>query len=136
LADINREHADNPDEMRRSAETALRSAGFAPEVLSRIDRIFVFKPLAELDIARVAALEIERMIQGYGLSVEDGGIDPKILLDLMGRQKNLGNAGSSRDLMRAIEESMADSLIDAKQRGANSVRLLADLGRVTAVAAS
>lgn len=136
LTEISRQFADNPDEMRRNADAALRSAGFAPEVLSRIDRIFVFSALVDLDIARVAALEIERMIQSYGLSVEDGGIDPKILFDLMGRQKKLGNAASSRDLMRAIEESMADSLIDAKQRGAKSVRLLADLGRVTAVAAS
>ena len=116
--------------------TALRAAGFAPEVLSRIDRIFVFNVLADLDVARVAALEIEQMIQSYGLAVEDAGIDPKILLDLMARQKKLGNAGSSRDLMRAIEESIADSLIDAKQRGAKSVRLVDDLGRVTAIGAS
>ena len=39
-------------------DSTLRAAGFAPEVLSRIDRIFVFEPLAGLDIARVAALEI------------------------------------------------------------------------------
>ena len=102
LASISREYAGNPDEMRRSADAALRAAGFAPEVLSRIDRIFVFNVLADLDVARVAALEIERMIQSYGLSVEDGGIDAKILLDLMARQKKLGSAGSSRDLMRAM----------------------------------
>jgi AAA domain (Cdc48 subfamily) len=136
LAEINREYADNPDERRRGADAALRSAGFAPEVLSRIDRIFVFDVLADLDIARVAALEIERMIQGYGLAVELGGIDSKILLDLMQRQKKLGSVASSRDLTRAIEESIADSLIDAKQRGAKSVRLVDNLGRVTAFAAS
>jgi ATP-dependent Clp protease ATP-binding subunit ClpE len=136
LADINREFADSPDEKRRRADAALRSAGFAPEVLSRIDRIFVFDALADLDIARVAALEIERMIQGYGLAVELGGIDPKILLDLMTRQKKLGSAASSRDLTRAIEESIADSLIDAKQRGAKSVRLTDEFGQVTASAGS
>jgi ATP-dependent Clp protease ATP-binding subunit ClpA len=113
----------------------LRSAGFAPEVLSRIDRIFVFDQLRDLDIARVAALEIEGMIQGYGLTVEAGGIDPKILLELIARQKKLGNAGSSRDLVRAIEESIADSLIDAKRRGAEiqSVALVERDGRVQAV---
>jgi ATP-dependent Clp protease ATP-binding subunit ClpA len=136
LVEISRQHADDPDEMRRNAETALRSAGFAPEVLSRIDRIFVFNALADLDIARVAALEIESMIQSYGLTVENAGIDPQILLELIGRHKKLGNAASARDLMRDIEESIADSLIDAKQRGAKSVRLLDELGRVTAVAAS
>ena len=136
LVEVSRQHANDPDEMRRNAETALRSAGFAPEVLSRIDRIFVFNALADLDIARVAALEIESMIQSYGLSVEDAGIDPQILFELIGRHKKLGNAASARDLMRDIEELIADSLIDAKQRGAKSVRLLDELGRVTAVAAS
>lgn len=136
LAEVSRQHSADPDELRRYAEGALRSAGFAPEVLSRIDRIFVFNALADLDIARVAALEIEGMIQSYGLSIESAGIDPQILLELIRRHKKLGNAASARDLMRDIEESIADSLIDAKQRGANSVRLLNEMGRVTAVAAS
>jgi ATP-dependent Clp protease ATP-binding subunit ClpA len=132
LATIKRAHAHSPDDMRRSADAALRSAGFAPEVLSRIDRIFIFNSLEGLDVARVAALEIERMIKGYGLSVDERGIDPQILLDLMARQKKLGNSASSRDLVRAIEESVADSLIVAKQRGAQSVSLVDELGRVTA----
>jgi len=132
LASIKRDYAHNPDDMRSHADTALRSAGFAPEVLNRIDRIFIFEPLEGLDIARVAALEIERMIKGYGLSIKEGGIDPQILLDLIARQKKLGNAASSRDLVRAIEESVADSLIDAKQRGAQSVSLVDESGRVTA----
>jgi len=135
LATISRDYAHDPDDLRRQADAALRSAGFAPEVLNRIDRIFVFSPLADLDIARVAALEIERMIKGYGLSVKEGGIDPQILLDLMARQKKLGNSASSRDLVRAIEESVADSLIDAKQRGAQSVSLIDTHGRVTALGA-
>ena len=104
--------------------------------MSRIDRIFVFEPLQDLDIARVAALEIERMIQGYGLSVDTGGIEPQILLDLMVRQRKLGTAASSRDLVRAIEESVADSLIDAKQRGAKSIGLVEHEGQVRAVEAT
>jgi ATP-dependent Clp protease ATP-binding subunit ClpE len=135
LAALSRQYASDSDELRRAADGVLRSAGFAPEVLSRIDRIFVFDQLRDLDIARVAALEIEGMIQGYGLTVEAGGIDPKILLELIARQKKLGNAGSSRDLVRAIEESIADSLIDAKRRGAEiqSVALVERDGRVQAV---
>jgi ATP-dependent Clp protease ATP-binding subunit ClpE len=135
LAAISQQYADNPDELRRNADAALRGAGFAPEVLSRIDRLFVFSPLADLDIARVAALEIEDMIKGYGLSITGGGIDPQILIDLMTRHAKLGNSGSSRDLVRAIEESIADSLIDAKQNGALSVSLVAKYDRVEAVIA-
>jgi ATP-dependent Clp protease ATP-binding subunit ClpA len=110
----------------------LREAGFAPEVLSRIDRIFVFRTLSGLDIARVTALEIETMIKGYGLSISEGGIDPDILLDMMRRQKKLGPAASIRDIVRAAEESIADTLIAAKQRGYTRVTVAAQGGSIIA----
>jgi ATP-dependent Clp protease ATP-binding subunit ClpA len=124
LEDIRRRCAHDPDEMRRTATTALKDAGFAPEVLNRIDRIFVFSRLEGLDVARVTALEIEQMIQGYGLAVGKQGIDPELLYRMMRRQERLADAGSSRDLVRAIEESIADSLISAKQQGARCVALI------------
>jgi putative transposase len=94
-------YSDNPDELRRAADAVLRAAGFAPEVLSRIDRIFVFEPLSGLDIARVAALEIESMIQGYGLEISAGGINPQILLDplpegYLHRRLLRGSGGAAR----------------------------------------
>jgi ATP-dependent Clp protease ATP-binding subunit ClpA len=135
LADLSRQYAKDADELRRAAVSTLRAAGFAPEVLNRIDRIFVFEPLADLDIARVAALEIEQMILSYGLSVRQGGIDPQILVDLMSRQKKMGLGASARDLVRAIEESVADALIDARQRGVTSVALEDRDGTVHAVMA-
>ncbi|WP_137930789.1 AAA family ATPase [Mesorhizobium comanense] len=124
LADLSKQYANDPDALRSGAVSALRNAGFAPEVLNRIDRIFVFEPLSGLDVARVAALEIEQMIAGYGLTVAQGGIDPQVLLDLMNRQKKMGHSASSRDLTRAIEESLADSLIAAKQNGARAVSIV------------
>jgi ATP-dependent Clp protease ATP-binding subunit ClpA len=136
LTDLSRQYANDPDTLRRIAVDALRSAGFAPEVLNRIDRIFVFEPLSGLDVARVAALEIERMIAGYGLSVAEGGIDPQVLFDLMNRQKKMGANASSRDLTRAIEESIADSLIAAKQKGAKAVSLVQGENGVIAEAAA
>ena len=123
LADFTRQFAGDPDELRRASTNALREAAFAPEVLNRIDRIFVFSPLEGLDIARVTALEIESMIQGYGLEVADGGIAVEILLGMVRRFQKIGAAGSSRDLVRAIEESIADSLIEAKRKGARRVAL-------------
>ncbi len=135
LEKIVKENADKPDELRRLADAALRGAGFAPELLSRIDRIFVFGALQDLDVARVAALEIEAMIKGYGLAVEQQGIDPQILLNLMDRQMRIGSVASSRDLLRSIEEAIANSLINSKQRGAQSVRLVDDNGRIAAVPA-
>lgn len=133
LQTLSETYADDPDELRRASTSALREAGFAPEVLNRIDRIFVFKPLSGLDIAQVTALEIEAMIKGYGLNIAVGGIDPDILVDLMRRQRRLGGGASSRDLVRAIEESLADTLIEAREKGHSNVALFAADGRVIAV---
>jgi ATP-dependent Clp protease ATP-binding subunit ClpA len=130
LSELYLRYAQAPEELRRSATTALREAHFAPEVLNRIDRIFVFKALEGLDIARVSALEIEQMIQGYGLNVAQRGIDPQVLLNLVRGHEKLGSAASSRDLVRAIEEMIADSLIEAKQKGASRVRLAEKDGTV------
>jgi len=124
--------ANDADELRRASTNALREVGFAPEVLNRIDRIFVFRSLCGLDVARVTALAIEAMIQSYGLEVAAGGIDSDILVDMMRRQQRLGSGASSRDLLRAVEESIADTLIDAREQGHTKVVLLSVDGYVIA----
>lgn len=132
LTELTARYKDDPDELRRTSVAALQRAGFAPEVLSRIDRVFVFHALEGLNVARVAALEIEQMISDYGLTVAEGGIDPHVLLAVMQRQARLGPTASSRDVVRAIEEAISDSLIDAKQRKATSVALVHDGERIVA----
>lgn len=125
-------HRNDTDELRRTSTNALRESGFAPEIINRLDRIFIFRPLSGLDIARVTALEIEAMIKSYGLDVAQGGIDPELLLDMMRRQGRLGSGASARDIVRMAEESIADSLIEAKQQGHTCVSLAIVDGRVVA----
>lgn len=132
LSRLTEEYADEPEKLRQTSVNILREQGFAPEVLNRIDRIFVFSPLSGLDVARVCALEIESMIKGYGLAVVGGGIEPQIIIDLMKKHSKLGTGGSSRDLVRAIEETIADSLIQAKQSGYQAIELTGDDGSISA----
>src|SRR6266581_3150173 len=73
--------------------------------------------------AKIGELTFESMIQGYGLEISAGGINPQILLDLVNRWRKMGYAASARDLVRAIEEVIADSLIEAKRNGAQQVNL-------------
>ena len=135
LGEIADRYADDPERMRSASVEALRLAGFAPEVLNRLDRIFVFRALAGLDIARVAALEIEAMIGSYGLEIATGGIDPALLLEVMQKQDRLGEGASARDLVRSIEEMVSDGLIEARQKGARCVRLdKGEAGIVTRIA--
>jgi hypothetical protein len=60
--------------------------------------------------------------------VAEGGIDPAVLFEMMQRQERLGAVASARDVARAIEEAISDSLITARQKKAKSVALVADGG--------
>jgi ATP-dependent Clp protease ATP-binding subunit ClpA len=135
LNEIMLDKTQEPDRMRADCTEVLRKASFAPEVLSRIDRIFVFEPLFTPEIERIAVLEIEAMINDYGLEVAEDDIDPKLLSSLIGRQNRLGSAASARDLARSIEDAIGDSLIDAKQQGVKRVVLRAEGKRILARAA-
>jgi len=108
------------EEAGRLAKAALADAQFAPEVLSRIDEVFTFRPLDGLDIARVVALEIEALARQFGLEIADGGIDPNILLEAI-ETLSQRTQGGVRDISRAIERQITDGLIDA--RGANATRI-------------
>jgi ATP-dependent Clp protease ATP-binding subunit ClpA len=129
-------HAD-AEEAGRLAKAALADAQFAPEVLSRIDEVFAFRPLQGLDIARVVALEIEALAHQFGLEIADGGIDPNILLEAI-ETLSQRMQGGVRDISRAIERQVTDGLIDARAAGAASIRLVAQGAtiRVVAVAAA
>jgi ATP-dependent Clp protease ATP-binding subunit ClpA len=125
-------HAD-AEEAGRLAKSALADAQFAPEVLSRIDQVFAFRPLQGLDIARVVALEIEALARQFGLQIADGGIDPNILLEAIETLSQRMHGGV-RDVARAIERQVTDGLIDARAAGATGVRLLAQGATIKVVA--
>lgn len=115
----------SPEEIGRLAKAALADAQFAPEVLSRIDEVFAFRPLQGLDIARVVALEIEGQARQFGLEIADGGIEPRVLLAAI-EMLTPHSKGGVRDIARAIEQEVTDGLIDARATGATKVRIVAE----------
>ncbi len=130
VGEIAERYAEEPEEMLKTTRTVLQEAGFAPEVLSRIDSIFAFAPLRGLDVARVAALEILALVRENDLEVIDGGIDPQILLSSVIRYEKLGNSVTVRDIVRAIENDLSDGIIDAKRNGATVIALREEDGNV------
>jgi len=125
IGEIARDYSQDPEEMDRMIKRALGDAQFAPEVLSRIDSVFAFRPLDGLDIARVVALEIEALCKQFGLAVDNGGIDPAILLDAIEALQKRTDGGV-RDISRVIERQVTDGLLDARGKGAKCVRLIAE----------
>lgn len=133
IGDIASDSALSEDEVARLSKAALADAQFAPEVLSRIDEVFAFRPLQGLDIARVVALEIEALARQFGLDIADGGIDPQILLDAVeALSKHMH--GGVRDIAREIERQVTDGLIEARSQGATRVKLVSDRSATRVVA--
>lgn len=128
ISDLAREITD-ADQLAAASKAALREAGFPPEVLSRIDQVFSFRPLVGLDVARVAIVQIVRLVEDYGLTVADGvgeeGIDAELLFDAMQRNDETSSTGGVRDIVRAIERQISEVLIEARAAGAGKVRLTA-----------
>jgi ATP-dependent Clp protease ATP-binding subunit ClpA len=129
IAELAEQNNESAEELGRLAKAALGDSQFAPEVLSRVDDVFAFRPLKGLDIARVVALEMEAIASQFGLKIAGGGIDPQILLraidQLSGRVQ-----GGVRDMTRAIERQITDGLIEARTVGAKEVRLVQENDRV------
>lgn len=124
VGELAESHKGSLDELSLAIKSALLDAQFAPEVLSRIDEVFAFRPLRGLDVARVVALEIEKLVHQYDLALDGGGIDPTILLDGIQRFGDKVQGGV-RQIARDLEREITDGIIDAKTDGANSIRLVA-----------
>lgn len=122
IGEIARDFATQPEERDQIIKAALKDAQFAPEVLSRIDAVFPFRPLAGLDIARVVALEMEQLTRQFGLEIAGAGIDPGILINAVEALERLTDGGV-RDIVRAIERDVSDGLIEARANNAETVRM-------------
>lgn len=133
IGELSEAHQGSLEDLGRLAKSALLDAQFAPEVLSRIDDVFPFRPLAGLDIARVVALEIEAQAQQFGLRIANGGIDAQILLQAVERLSG-PMQGGVRDISRAIERDVSNSLIDARAAGAEEITLVDNGGRIRVLA--
>jgi len=128
LDEVVRDQRSTPDMLDRSARSVLVGAGFQPDVVSRIDEVFVFRELEGLDVARVMAVEIENIAKQYDLQIAGSGIDPAVLIDAI--NKVSAAAGDMRAVARNIERQIADGLLDAKAAGASHVRLSGDGGKI------
>ena len=131
LTELSARYDGNHREFSESIKNILQEAAFAPEVLSRIDDFFAFKALKGLDVARVVALEIEKIVQQYQLQLVEGGIDSKILMQILEMEDKF--SGGAREMSRVIEHKIADSIIDAKTSRAKEISLKLDGQKIVAV---
>jgi lysophospholipase L1-like esterase len=89
-------------------------------------------PLDDAARARIIALHTGRIAKAYGVEVE--AVDAAFINEALRRWSTLAGYGT-REIIRWIEEAVADEMIAAKSRGAGKVKLAWSDGRARVEAA-
>ena len=104
---------DDPFELGNAVRGLLKDAQtFRPEIVSRFDQIYVFKPLEGIVNAEIAALKIAGAARDYGVEIEE--IVPELVYEIM----ELGDAAKdTRELARVVDTKLGDVLLQARSDG-------------------
>lgn len=109
-------------ELGKAVRAALRNAKtFRPEIISRFDQIYVFRPPSEEVKNDIAGLKIAAAAKEYGVEIEF--IDPELVADII---EQSAAAGDTRELARVVDANLGDLLLRARELGARSVRIVLD----------
>ncbi len=119
LGQIFRQFEDQPDQLIRATKDALRDY-FAPEFLARIDLVTTFSPLDSEARSQIAALHTRLIAESYGIDVDS--VDASFINEALRLWTTLEGYGT-REVIRWIEEAVAEELIGAKNDGMSSVRV-------------
>jgi ATP-dependent Clp protease ATP-binding subunit ClpC len=131
LGALVRQFQDKPEELVRATKDVLQGF-FAPEFLARIDLVTTTAPLDDGARARIIALHTARVAKAYGVEVES--VSAAFVTEALRRWSTLAGYGT-REIIRWIEEAVADEMIAAKNRGAAKVKLAWTDGRARVEAA-
>lgn len=91
---------------------------FRPEILGRIDKVYVFKPLEGMVIAEIALLKIEKLGKDFGLGVSF--VAPELVMQALESNVKVSKFGI-RELERIVFDLFAKQMVDARAKGAAAV---------------
>jgi ATP-dependent Clp protease ATP-binding subunit ClpA len=114
-----REQIDDPLELANAVRTVLKdSKTFRPEIVSRLDHVYVFQPLDERTQARIAGLKIAKAGQEYGVKIKQ--IAPEIVFDIV----TVGDEEQdARELTRLVDAKLGELLLQAREKGYECVTI-------------
>ena len=102
-----------------AVKTLLAEAGaFRPELLGRVDKVYLFKPLGAMQIAEVALLKIGKLGQEYGVEVRF--VAPELLIQALEANVKVSKFGI-RELERILFDRYAALFVDARDKRAKAV---------------
>jgi ATP-dependent Clp protease ATP-binding subunit ClpC len=101
---------------------------FRTEILGRVDRVYVFRPLEGIVLAQIAVLKLSNLANEYGLSLEF--VAPDLIMQALKASEKRKQFGI-RDLKDILDGMCGEQLMRAKYSGATRVKLaLGDDGKV------
>jgi ATP-dependent Clp protease ATP-binding subunit ClpC len=120
LAEIEKVHEENTDKVMAELRRQFR-----PEFLNRIDRVIVFRPLAQMDIKEIVNLQLNRLglrlaERQIRLKVTDGA---KKLLVEKGHDVKNGARPLKRVIQQLIEDPLAEALLSGSFREGDTVTI-------------
>jgi len=93
---------------------------FRPEIVGRLDRVYVFKSLEGIVIAEITILKMIKLAKEYGLEL--GYVDPELIYETM-IANDKTKAFGIRQLETTIGDKLGDPMYQAREAGAKKVRL-------------
>lgn len=109
----------DPLELNTAVRTTLRNTRkFRPELISRFDQVYVFRPLGDEGKQQVAALRIIAAANEYGVEISQ--IDPELVADIVLQSEA---ARDTRATIRIVDSLLGDVLLRAREAGLKSVRI-------------
>jgi ATP-dependent Clp protease ATP-binding subunit ClpC len=93
---------------------------FRPEILGRLDRVYVFRPLEGMVVAEIALLKIVGLAKEYGMTVQF--VAPELILQTLVSSAKVRRFGV-RELERVVFDMFAESMTAARAKKARSVNL-------------
>ena len=96
-------------ELGQAVRTLLReSAHFRPELISRLDQVYVFKPLKGIVAAEIVALKVKKAAEEYGVDIDY--IAPELVMEMMECGEH---SGDIRELSRAVDSILGELLLNS-----------------------
>lgn len=96
---------------------------FRPEILGRIDKVYLFKPLEGIVIAEIALLKIAKLGKEYNLKVKF--VAPELLVRALEANVKVSRFGI-RELERIIFDLFANYMVEARGQKAKMVSFSVD----------
>jgi ATP-dependent Clp protease ATP-binding subunit ClpA len=113
---------DEPTELANAVRSVLKDSGtFRPEIVSRFDQVFVFRPLDEEAKSRIAALRIIKASEEYGLNIK--AIAPEIVHDIL---RSGDGEVDARELARLVDSTLGELFLHSKELGYTWVEIEVD----------